>query len=54
LNICLEEAKQNGSDLPVTELVNRFYTEIQKAGGGRKDTSSLIQRLPRSDAVKRR
>jgi 2-hydroxy-3-oxopropionate reductase len=48
LDICLEEAKRNGSELPVAELVNRFYREIQKAGGGRKDTSSLIGRLPRS------
>ena len=53
LDICLEEARRNGSELPVAELVNRFYTEIQKAGGGRRDTSSLIGRLPRGDGAKR-
>jgi 2-hydroxy-3-oxopropionate reductase len=53
LDICLEEAKRNGSELPVAELVNHFYKEIQKAGGGRKDTSSLIGRLPRSYISKR-
>ena len=53
LDICLEEARRNGSELPVTELVNRFYKEIQKAGGGRRDTSSLIGRLPRRDSAKR-
>jgi len=53
LDICLEEARRNGSELPVTELVNRFYKEIQKAGGGRRDTSSLIGRLPCSDSAKR-
>jgi 3-hydroxyisobutyrate dehydrogenase-like beta-hydroxyacid dehydrogenase len=53
LDICLDEAKRNGSELPVAELVNRFYREIQKAGGGRRDTSSLIWRLPRGDSAKR-
>lgn len=53
LDICLEEAKRNGSELPVAELVNRFYEEIQKAGGGRRDTSSLIGRLPRGNGVEK-
>ncbi len=53
LDICLEEAKRNGSELPVAELVNRFYEEIQKAGGGRRDTSSLIGRLPRGKGVEK-
>lgn len=47
LGIVMEEAKRNGSQLPVTELVDRFYGEIQAEGGNRLDTSSLILRLPR-------
>ena len=45
LNICIEEAERNGAPLPVTELVSEWYGEIQAKGGGRWDTSSLIQRL---------
>ena len=45
LRIALEEAKRNGAPLPVTEIVNGFYGEIQKMGGNRWDTSSLIRRL---------
>ena len=45
LRIALEEARRNGSSLPVTALVDQFYADIQSDGGGRKDTSSLIQRL---------
>jgi 3-hydroxyisobutyrate dehydrogenase len=45
LGICLEEARRNGSHLPVTALVDQFYSEVQKMGGGRWDTSSLIARL---------
>lgn len=44
--ICLAEAKRNGSTLAVTELVDRYYADVQKMGGGRWDTSSLIARLP--------
>jgi len=47
LGICLAEARRNGSDLPVTELTDRFYAEVQQAGGNRFDTSSLITRLNR-------
>ncbi|KAB8042758.1 NAD(P)-dependent oxidoreductase [Janthinobacterium aquaticum] len=47
LGICLAEARRNGSDLPVTELTDRFYGEVQQAGGNRFDTSSLITRLGR-------
>jgi 3-hydroxyisobutyrate dehydrogenase len=46
--ICFEEARKNGASLPVTELVDRFYAEIQEMGGGRFDTSSLIARLERN------
>jgi 3-hydroxyisobutyrate dehydrogenase len=45
LGICLDEARRNGASLPVTALVDQFYAEIQKAGGARYDTSSLITRL---------
>ena len=45
LKIAMEEAKNNGSLLPVTELVDKFYGEIQDMGGNRLDTSSLIKRF---------
>ena len=45
LGICLEEAKRNGAKLPVTEIVDKYYGDVQKAGGKRFDTSSLITRL---------
>lgn len=47
LGICLDEAKANGMTLPVTALVDQFYGDVQKMGGGRWDTSSLIRRLTR-------
>lgn len=47
LGIVMEEARRNGSALPVTEMVDRFYAEVQKMGGSRWDTSSLIARLPK-------
>jgi 3-hydroxyisobutyrate dehydrogenase len=47
LGICLNEAKRNGAHLPVTALVDQFYSEVQKMGGKRWDTSSLIARLDR-------
>tara|TARA_E500000075_G_C6976087_1_gene313681 strand:+ start:325 stop:1212 length:888 start_codon:yes stop_codon:yes gene_type:complete len=46
LGICISEAVKNGSELPVTELVDSFYSEIQQNGGHRLDTSSLLSRLP--------
>ena len=45
LKIAMDEAKNNGSLLPVTELVDRYYGEVQEMGGNRWDTSSLIKRL---------
>ncbi|MFK7791779.1 MAG: NAD(P)-dependent oxidoreductase [Devosiaceae bacterium] len=45
LAIVMEEAKNNGSLLPVTTLVDQFYAEVQEKGGNRMDTSSLITRL---------
>jgi 3-hydroxyisobutyrate dehydrogenase len=47
LGICLEEARRNGAHLPVTALVDQFYSDVQAMGGGRWDTSSLITRLRR-------
>jgi 3-hydroxyisobutyrate dehydrogenase len=47
LAICLAEARRNGAHLPVTALVDQFYSEVQKMGGRRWDTSSLIARLER-------
>jgi 3-hydroxyisobutyrate dehydrogenase len=47
LGICLAEARRNGALLPVTALVDQFYAEVQKMGGNRWDTSSLIARLMR-------
>ena len=45
LGICLEAADENGASLPVTALVDQFYKDVQKMGGNRWDTSSLIRRL---------
>ena len=45
LGICLDTADEVGASLPVTALVDQFYKDVQKLGGGRWDTSSLIKRL---------
>lgn len=45
LGICLDTANETGASLPVTALVDQFYKDVQKLGGGRWDTSSLIRRL---------
>ena len=47
LGLALDEANRNGATLPMTALVDQFYAEVQKAGGGRKDTSALVTRLPK-------
>ena len=47
LSICLAEARRNGASLPVTALVDNFYAEVEKMGGKRWDTSSLLARLQR-------
>ncbi len=49
LGIVFEESARNGAKLPVTALIDRFFADVQAAGGGRWDTSSLITRL-RSDS----
>ncbi|MDW3184141.1 NAD(P)-dependent oxidoreductase [Roseobacter sp.] len=45
LGICLSTANETGASLPVTALVDQFYKDVQKMGGGRWDTSSLFKRL---------
>jgi 3-hydroxyisobutyrate dehydrogenase-like beta-hydroxyacid dehydrogenase len=45
LSLCLDEARRNGAPLPVIALVDQFYRDVQRMGGGRFDTSSLIKRL---------
>ncbi len=49
LGYALEEARGLGLSAPVTELVDQLYAEIQASGGGRKDTSALISRLPKGE-----
>ena len=51
LGYAMQEAERNGAALPVTGIVNRWYAEIQAMGGGRWDTSSLIRRLRKQDAL---
>ena len=45
LKITMEEAKRNNSPLPITKIVDGYYSEVQKMGGNRWDTSSLIKRF---------
>ena len=45
LKIAMEEAEKNGTPLPVTKIIDGYYAEIQKTGGNRWDTSSLITLL---------
>ncbi len=51
LGICLDAANDVGASLPVTALVDQFYKDVQKMGGGRWDTSSLFKRLRRMDGA---
>ena len=44
LALTLEEARANGSQLPLAEMVDRFYADVQEMGGNRLDTSSLLKR----------
>ena len=45
LGLCLDEARRNGATLPLTSLVDQFYGDVQRMGGQRWDTSSLVRRL---------
>ena len=47
LGLVLDEARRNGAQLPVTALVDQFYADVQRMGGGRLDSSSLMRRLRR-------
>jgi 3-hydroxyisobutyrate dehydrogenase len=49
LRICLQEARNNGAELPVAALVDQFYADVVQMGGKRWDTSSLIARLNRHE-----
>ena len=49
LGIVLDEARRNGAQVPVTALVDSFYSDVQRSGGNRWDTSSLITRLQMQD-----
>ena len=49
LRICLQQARRDGAQLPVTALVDQFYADVEAMGGKRWDTSSLIARLNRND-----
>jgi 3-hydroxyisobutyrate dehydrogenase len=49
LGIAIAESRRNTASLPVAALVDQFYSEVQKMGGGRFDTSSLLYRLNRAD-----
>ena len=45
LKIAIEEAKKNNSPLPITEVIDKYYAEVQDMGGNRWDTASLIRRF---------
>jgi 3-hydroxyisobutyrate dehydrogenase len=49
LRICIQEARNNGAELPIAALVDQFYADVVSMGGKRWDTSSLIARLNRGD-----
>ena len=53
LSISIEEARKNGANLPVSALVDQFYSEVQHLGGGRWDTCSLLARLNNQSAEKK-
>ncbi len=47
LGLAIDEARKNGASVPVAAMVDQFYADVQKMGGARQDTSSLVRRLPR-------
>ena len=47
LGLAIDEARKNGASLPVAAMVDQFYADVQKIGGARQDTSSLVRRMPR-------
>ena len=52
LAISIDESRRNGASLPLAALADQFYSEVQKMGGGRWDTSSLLARLNNADKKK--
>ena len=42
LSLCLDESRRNGASLPVTAMIEQFYSQIQRAGGNRFDSSSSL------------
>ena len=53
LGLCMDEANRNGSELPITRIVDGYYAEVQSSGGNRYDTSSLVTRLYRKDLAQK-
>ena len=49
LKIAIQEAEKQGASLEITKLIDSFYDDIQKMGGSRWDTSSLLKRLQNND-----
>ena len=49
LKIAIQEAEKQGASLEITKLIDSFYDDIQKMGGSRWDTSSLLKRLQHND-----
>ncbi|OYY64908.1 NAD(P)-dependent oxidoreductase [Sphingomonas sp. 28-62-11] len=47
LGLALDEARKNGASLPVAAMVDQYYADVQKMGGNRQDTSSLVRRMPK-------
>ena len=47
LGLAIDEARKNGASLPVAAMVDQYYADVQKMGGARQDTSSLVRRMPR-------
>jgi 3-hydroxyisobutyrate dehydrogenase-like beta-hydroxyacid dehydrogenase len=50
LSIAIDESRKNGAHLPVAALVDQFYSEVQRLGGGRWDTCALLARLNNQSA----
>jgi 3-hydroxyisobutyrate dehydrogenase len=48
LGLAIEEARANGSTLPVTAMIDQFYADVQALGGSRQDTSALVRRITRA------
>ncbi len=48
LGLAIDEARANGATLPVTAMIDQYFSDIQNMGGGRQDTSALVRRLPKA------